>query len=97
MYINYCGMAIFLIISLVVGAVFIYSPLRVARLLLVRFNNWDESIYPIVGEARRLIREDPTEYMRRFRYQIILLRFMGIVSWMMFIVGLSMLIISFIN
>lgn len=97
MYINYYGMAIFLIATLVVGTVFVCSPLRVAKLLLVRFNNWDENIYPIIREARQIINENPEEYARRFRFQIITIRCMGIVSLMMFIIGLSTLIISFIN
>lgn len=93
MYINRFGIALFLIITLAYGSVALFNPLIIARLLLVRFNKWDESLLPKIREARRIMRESPEEYSKKFGYQIIIIKMFGVIAYIMFAIGIVMLIL----
>lgn len=92
MYTNYPGMMFFLGITFTAGCSFLYSPLTIAKLLLWRFNSWDEDLLPGIREARRIINEDPAEYKQKFWYQLVVIRIMGLTSGLMFMFGLLVLL-----
>lgn len=91
---NYFGVAMFLIVTFVVGFVSLRSPLLVAKMLLWKFNSWDEDLLPNIREARLLIKQNPAEYARRFRAQLIVIRINGSIACAMFMFALTVVLLD---
>ena len=92
--VNYVGVIFFLGITGTIGWISLASPLIIAKCLLFRFNAWDETWSPKICEARRLINDNPEAYAKTFCYQLIGIRGIGVVAWLMFLCGLALCVID---
>lgn len=86
--------AVFLVVLLAVGVVCLFSPMTVVHVVM-RWPKFifpklfrEEDIRPLAREAMRLIDENPREYVRRFWYQLLIIRVSGIIAFLMFLTAL---------
>lgn len=93
MEINYFGITLFLLITFTYGTVAFFNPLIIAKILLIRFNKWDETLLPKVREARKIMQESPEEYSKRFGYQLVIIKIFGVIAYIMFAIGIFMLVL----
>src|SRR5689334_15406280 len=87
-----------MILSLIIGVVGFFSPITIAKITIL--GPWidpslEDTMKPRAREARRLIRDNPDEFARRFSSVLDLIRMSSGVAWLMFFLTLLTILGSF--
>jgi len=98
-YIDWTGLPIILILSLVFGLVAFFFPMKIVKI----FYRWPKFIYPKLFGSRNisldkkqmwlLIEENPVQYKRRYWIQLTMIRLMGLVALLISAIGILGIIV----